>query len=98
MKTQILAVILATVATLGTGCGTVSSHIAKGISHDLFGRDYRLGIYPGVRKDVQVVCHAPVAPLDEQPIALCFGAFCIADIPVSGVADTCMLPWDIKEM
>lgn len=68
---------------LSAGCGT-------------FIGEPQPGAYSGVRKDFKVVCSAPVATIDGQPAAIFFAPFFIADIPASAVADTCLLPWEIR--
>jgi uncharacterized protein YceK len=97
MKRLIFALALAIVVMMQTGCGTMCSHIGNGMSRTFCGTNDKLGIYPGVRFDAQAVWTAPVRTIDGEPAALLFAPLCFADVPLSAVADTCLLPCDIKE-
>ena len=88
---------LAMAITLITGCGTVCSYARRGWSNTYAGSNDKPGSYPGVRFDAATVWTAPVRTVDGEPSTLLFAPLCVADIPISAVADTCLLPLYLKE-
>jgi uncharacterized protein YceK len=97
MKLTRLTLLLLAVAIMGTGCGSLGRRWGHNLSQSICGNNEKLGVYPGLRTDVRVVCTAPVTTVDGEPMALFFAPFFAADIAPSTVLDTCFLPWDIKE-
>jgi uncharacterized protein YceK len=96
MKRSIFVLSFAVLAMMQTGCETIASHVSNNLKRDLSGRDERLGIYPGVRFDAHASWMTPAAIVEGQPLALLFEPIWIADLPLSGVVDTCRLPWDCQ--
>lgn len=84
------------------GCGTLSNQHALGIfTYGLEKRDQR--VYGGVRSDGEKIGDLLVkdARSEGEPTALiwivpCMTLFYLSDMPLSFLADTLLLPWDIR--
>ena len=74
-------------AVMCTGCSTILTHTG---TRDEFISFRGEGVYQGVRLDSCVIAHA--AP--EDPLMLALAVF---DFPLSAIADTILLPYDISQ-
>jgi len=97
MKRIALIFAAAVAVILSSGCGTMFARAGNGFEHTICGSNEKLGIFPGPRPDAKALWNTPVLTIDGQPCAPLFIPFWIADMPVSTVVDTCMLPIDLKE-
>lgn len=93
MKRILFFAVITATTILNTGCG---SFICR-LGHDLGGSNAKLGVYPGVRTDTVIIFTAPVRTFDGDPLALLTVPFFAADMPLSAVLDTGLLPHDLSK-
>ena len=93
MKRILLITIIAATAILHTGCGSLVSRVG----HEWSGNNCKLGVYPGVRADAWIVVTTPVRTFRGEPSALLAAPWFAADLPLSTIADTCLLPHDLSK-
>jgi uncharacterized protein YceK len=98
MKRTILILAVGVMALANTGCGSLGSRAVNEMSRSWCGTSGKLGVYPGVRADTVIVFTAPLRTLDREPFAMMAVPFFAADLPLSAVADTCLLPHDLKTL
>jgi uncharacterized protein YceK len=77
-----ILVMLSLVALVCSGCASIASHDAQGVSSGV-----NSGAYRGVREDWRVIAHAQGEETLGKP-------FCCLDVPFSLVLDTLWLPCD----
>ncbi|HUJ09635.1 MAG TPA: YceK/YidQ family lipoprotein [Verrucomicrobiae bacterium] len=90
MRRITLTAVLVTLAVVSTGCASTLIRGAQGLTTS----PEPLGAYPGVRADVSGIVCAPAAALKEDPFALCLIPLSAADLPLSAVVDTGLLPFE----
>jgi uncharacterized protein YceK len=91
LKAGALLLALIAMLMLGSGCGSLGARL----DHAINGQG-ELGAYPGVREGVKFVVTSPVQAV-KHPVIIPFVPLVIADIPLSFVVDTALLPCDLKD-
>lgn len=96
MKTTILfvKVLLLVSLMMCTGCGTCVAWRTRNNSESgWFGADLiPKGAYSGVKTDAVGAALGVVSPVPFLPLT----PFAVADMPLSAIGDTCMLPYYLK--
>ena len=65
-------------------------------SNGAFGSAQKLGPYPGTRTDAYMIARTPVGLIQDGPFYFACIPYCAADLPISAVIDTVLLPGDLK--
>src|ERR1041385_647737 len=96
MQRMFLVAAIGVIALINIGCGSLGGRVVHDMSRSWCGTTGELGVYPGVRTDATIVFTSPMRTFDDDPFAMLAVPFWVADMPLSAVADTCLLPHDMK--
>jgi len=93
MNRIILTLALAVTALSTSGC----SLLLRGMNNSgpPLGSGGKMGPYPGTRADLTLIARTPVGVFHDGPFYLICLPYWAADLPISTVIDTCLLPVDL---
>lgn len=91
MKRITMTALAAVIALMSSGCSLLMRS-----ANGSFGSAQKLGPYPGVRADMHMIARTPAGVIHDGPFYLACIPYWAADLPISTVIDTALLPGDLK--